>query len=167
MNTILALVVVSLLATSAAAQVGTEPTAWTPEHRALAGYLGDALLDAQIAATVVTDWRAWRTGDHVTAYRAGCSFAVALLATESLKRVILETRPDGSDRFSNPSGHSATTAALSGWNFSFGIPIAVFTGLSRANANKHHLWGPGGAKDIPIGWAIGAAAQAACHAVIH
>jgi len=157
-----ALVAVALLvASSVAAQVGTEPTAWTPAHRGLADTLGTVAVAGQAAGTTIVSVRAWRAGDHTVAYRAGCSLGVAMAITESLKRVVREWRPDGTDERSWPSGHAAAGAALSGWNFSIGIPIGAFIGLSRANANRHHL-----DKDVLAGWAFGAAAQGVCAALI-
>jgi len=150
----------------AQAQVGTEPTAWAPEHRALAGRLGDAAVVGQAAGAGWTAYQAWRAGDHKVAYRTGCSLLVALATTETTKRLTHEWRPDGSDQLSQPSGHSAALAALSGWNYSFGISIGVFGGLSRANANKHHLWNKQLLSDIPLGWGIGALSQAGCRALI-
>lgn len=160
------LLVLLLLPASAGAQVGTEPLAWQPQNRPLADGISTALVGIQAGATVVHDVKTWRDGDRKPTFRSGCSIAVALATTESLKRIFPETRPDGSDNLSGFSGHSASTAALSGWNFTFGIPISVATGFFRADANKHHMWGPGQSKDIPIGWAIGAGAQLLCSALI-
>ncbi len=163
---LLALVFLLLSCASLSAQVGTEPLAWAPEHRALADGISNALIGIQAAGTVYQDVKTWRDGDHKPTYRSGCSIGLALAITETLKRAFPEIRPDGSDEKSGFSGHSAATAALSGWRFEFGVPIASMAGLLRASANKHHLWGPGQSKDIPLGWAIGAGAQALCSAVI-
>ena len=167
MKVLIVMLALVMTASAVSAQVGTEPLAWAPEHRALADGLGAAAVAAQAAGATWYSVKAWRAGDHAPAYRNLCAALLTEASVESLKRVIHETRPDGSDNLSNPSGHSGMLAALSGWSFSVSIPITVFGALSRADANKHHLWGPRGAKDIPIGLAIGAGAQAACHAFIH
>ncbi len=151
---------------SASAQTGTEPLAWAPEHRALADGISSALVGVQAAGTVYQDVKTWREGDHKPMFRSGCSIGLALAVTQTLTRVFPEMRPDGSNTQSGFSSHSSALASLSGWRFEFGIPIAVMGGLLRDSANKHHLWGPGQAKDIPLGWAIGAASQALCSAVI-
>jgi hypothetical protein len=164
-------VVVSV--SSVAAQVGTEPTAWAPEHREFANQLGNLAVAGQAAGATWDAVKAWRAGDHRVAFRYGCSLGLAMATTETLKRLTHEMRPDGSDDLSSPSGHSAAGAALSGasgaysgWSWSFSVPIAVFAGLSRANANKHHLWNKKLASDIPFGWGVGAASQALCSALI-
>lgn len=167
----LAGVVVVLLVIGAiplTAQVGTEPLAWQPHHRALADGISSALVGVQVGATIWRDVTTWRDGDRKPTFRSGCAVAIALTLTETLKRTLPELRPDGSDTKSWPSGHAATSAALSGWSFEFGIPLSAMTGLFRDAANLHHLGVPVTRKipDIPMGWAIGAAAQAACHAVI-
>jgi hypothetical protein len=159
-STAAALILTLLLPATASAQVGTEPLAWAPEHRALADALGTIAVSGQATGAAVTSWRAWRAGDHKPAFRVGCSIGLAMLTTESLKRLVHEVRPDGTDDKSWPSGHSAAGAALSGWNFSIGFPLGAFIGLSRVNANRHHL-----VKDVLPGLAFGAASQAVCSAV--
>jgi membrane-associated phospholipid phosphatase len=156
-----AFLLVLLLPATAGAQVGTEPTAWTAAHRSLADGISSALVGVQAGATVTEDWRLWKGGEHTPTYRAGCSIALAVGVSEILKRLVHETRPDGSGDDSWPSGHSAALMALSGWNFTFGVPVAVAGGLLRSNANRHHLF-----KDVVPGFMIGAGAQAACSALI-
>lgn len=152
---------VLLCTVSASAQVGTEPLAWQTEHRDLADKLSTALLDGQEAAAAIQSIKAWRDGDRKPAFRNGCSAALALTTVGILKTVIHEDRPNGIDNKSFPSGHSAATAALTGWNFTFGVPISVATGLLRVNANWHHLY-----KDVFPGWGIGAVSQFACSKLI-
>jgi len=160
----MAVCLVVSVASSALAQVGTEPLAWEPEHRALAEGLSNALIGVQVAGSVIYDVKAWKKGDYAPAFRSGCSIVLAVGLSELLKRAVHEERPDGSDNRSWPSGHSASSMALSGWNFTFGVPVSVMTGFLRNNANKHHL--VSSKKDIPWGWALGAGAQAACSALI-
>ena len=75
------------------------------------------------------------------------SFVGMQLAVWGLKSVIPETRPDGSDKHSFPSGHTAS--AVSGAAFihrRYGIKRAIipymmagFTGFSRIEAEKHYF----------------------------
>lgn len=68
-------------------------------------------------------------------------------------------RPDGSDRRSFPSSHTATSFAAAaslqnryGWQL--GVPaqlVAAFVGLARVKADKHHWY------DVIAGAAIGEA----------
>ena len=67
------------------------------------------------------------------ALRVGLSIALA----ESLKAVITKTRPDGSDRKSFPSEHTAIAFASSGWSLTYGYAFAIGTGMERRMANKH------------------------------
>ncbi len=154
-------VLVSLSAGSVAAQVGTEPAAWAPEHRDLAGHLGDAAVIGQATATAIVDARAWHDGDHRPAYRDACAISAAMLTTTTIKHFVHEWRPDGSDEKSTPSGHATALAALTGWNYTFSVSIAVFGGLSRVNANVHHP------KDVGRGWLIGGIAQGGCAALVN
>ncbi len=81
-------------------------------------------------------------------------------ATQGLKWAIPETRPDGSDRQSFPSGHTSISFAAAaslhkryGWQA--GLPayaVAAFTGVARVEADKHY------AHDVIAGAALGTAA---------
>lgn len=69
-------------------------------------------------------------------------------------------RPDGSNHFSLPSGHTASAVATAtvlerhfGWKV--GIPayaVSAYVGASRMSANKHHL------TDVMLGAAVGLSA---------
>jgi membrane-associated phospholipid phosphatase len=79
---------------------------------------------------------------------------------QSLKFTVRRERPDGSNRLSFPSGHTAgavaTAAVLQrryGWKV--GLPAytaSAYVAASRMSANKHHL------TDVMVGAAIGLAA---------
>ncbi len=135
-----------------------EPLAWTGGHQDIADWLSTAGVVGQgVAASV----EAWHKQDRLKAFgRLGCQYGIAAGVSELLKATIRETRPDGTDRRSFPSEHTATTTAM-GWSFAFQVPIAAFVGISRAAANRHHLW-----PDVAAGWAIGAGAQALCTSLI-
>lgn len=99
-------------------------------------------------------------GDWSGAWQAGGSLAAAGGVTWALKETIPETRPDGSNDKSFPSGHTsisfASAATLQnryGWKA--GVPAqlaAAFVGLARVKADKHFV------HDVLVGAAIGEAA---------
>lgn len=165
----LAAILCALLCTTAAsAQVDTEPLAWSPQYRPLADGISTALVVIQEVEAGREAIQAWRAGDHSVAWQDACSVAITEVTVTSLKHWIPEMRPDGSNLASFPSGHSAALWSLvSPRHPTLTITFAVTGSLLRAGANKHHFWGPGKAKDIPIGMAIGALANLGCHAAIH
>lgn len=80
------------------------------------------------------------------------------LTTTVLKSIVREKRPDGSDNYSFPSGHSTAAFSFASvvamehqWFYGLGAFImATFTGLSRMNDNRHFL------HDVVAGATIGA-----------
>ena len=116
------------------------------------GIARDVLVGASLGVPLVQgDW----TGD----LQAGASLLVAGGASYGLKEIFPETRPDGSDRKSFPSGHAALSFAAAatlenryGWKA--GLPafaLATFVGVARVEARKHHWY------DSVAGAAIGTA----------
>ena len=117
----------------------------------------DKLGDVYMIASVF-----WAYGMSVSesGYEAPLQFTASLassqLIVEGLKRTMKQERPDGSDNYSFPSGHSA--AAFSGATFvhkrygwkSALIPYALagVTAWSRVDLNKHY-W-----RDVIAGAAI-------------
>lgn len=85
------------------------------------------------------------------------SYGTSVVLTMALKHIVLKPRPDGSDNYSFPSGH--TTSAFSGASFiqrrygwKYGVPsylLASFVGYSRIQAKKHDGW------DVLAGATIG------------
>lgn len=96
-------------------------------------------------------------GDGDGALQAGMSLGATFLATEGLKQSFPELRPDGSDRRSFPSGHTsisfaaaATLMERQGRDVGIAAHVAAaFVGLSRVEADKHHV------HDVLTGAAIG------------
>lgn len=139
-----------------------------------------ALMAAMPGTAHAKDEKTWKTVSDIGAYglmavaigvplakddtngalQAGGSVAAASLISEGLKEAFPELRPDGSDRKSFPSGHTARSfaAAASLYNRqgqSFGIPalaVATLVGVARVEADKHHWY------DAVAGAAIGSAA---------
>ena len=99
------------------------------------------------------------TGDGKGALQAGLSVGAAYAVSTGLKEIFPETRPDGSDTRSFPSGHTAAAfgAATSIWErrgAGEGIPavaLAAFVGVARVKADKHHWY------DVVAGAAVGTA----------
>ena len=82
---------------------------------------------------------------------------MAQVLTEAVKRSVGRTRPDGSNNYSFPSGHSSVTFATAtvlqrdlGWKV--GIPaygLATYVAASRVQTKRHFL------SDVAFGAAIG------------
>lgn len=83
------------------------------------------------------------------------------LYVQALKFTVQRERPDGSDNYSFPSGHSASAFATAsvlqrhyGWKV--GVPagvVAAYVATARVHDNRHHL------SDVIFGAAMGIAAQ--------
>ena len=119
-----------------------------------AGNVGrDALVVAALGVPAVRgDWK----GD----LQAAGSLAAAEATSLTLKELVHERRPDGSDDKSFPSGHTALSFAAAmtlekRYGARAGLPafvVATFVGVSRVEADKHY------AHDVLAGAAIGGVA---------
>jgi membrane-associated phospholipid phosphatase len=77
--------------------------------------------------------------------------------TYALKHIFPETRPDGSDNRSFPSGHTSISFAAAGYlqqryGWEWGLPAtaaAALVGVSRVESKDHHWY------DVVVGAAIG------------
>jgi len=127
------------------------PAQASPQGWAQASNIGrDVLIGAALGTPVMQ-------GDWAGTLQAGGSILLGGGAAYGLKRAFPERRPDGSDRRSFPSGHSAEAFAAAatlenryGWKA--GLPAfaaAAFVAAARVEARKHHWY------DCLAGAAIG------------
>lgn len=93
----------------------------------------------------------------------GAALGLTIGTTYGLKWMVPETRPDGSDDKSFPSGHAAIAFAgahalhkdygkLSPWISVAGYSVATFVAIDRVAKDRHHWY------DVAAGAAIGVAA---------
>lgn len=150
MRAIIACVVV-LLSVPAAAE--ENPLKWAG-HQRVADWLSTGLVGVNVAGDTIA---AWRSDDKRHAFLGlACRDAIAIGVSEVVKRLVHRTRPDGSDRMSMPSEHSALAIATGGWSVGFGYTIAIGAGELRGAANKHHV------SDIGVGFGLGLVARKVC-----
>lgn len=146
--------IVLALASPAAAQA-IPPSQWAVAPEALARYAEPTPLAAPTpAGRAIADWtstgllgvegglaiqRAWQSGSNrqTALYCLAARAVIMVGAAEGLKRLVHRTRPDGSDRFSFPSEHTAFATMLTNGGWSYLFPISV--GLGRMTAQKHYL----------------------------
>jgi len=109
--------------------------AQSPTDRPIADGVSSALVGVNLTASIA---QAWRQPDRKHAL--GCLAlrnGIEMGATETVKRLVHKTRPDGSDQKSFWSGHTASATVNAGWSLSIGIPIAVGAGAGRIVAKRH------------------------------
>jgi membrane-associated phospholipid phosphatase len=83
------------------------------------------------------------------------------LYVQALKVTVQRERPDGSDNYSFPSGHSASAFATAGvlqqhYGWKLGVPATIVAGYvatARVHDNHHYL------SDVIFGGAMGIAAE--------
>ena len=148
------LILITLLPLPAFAE---DPILAWPTHRPVADWISTGLVSAQIGADT---WHSFKAEHRGRAFlNQGCRMGVAIGTTELAKALIHRTRPDGSNRRSFWSGHTANAVAAAGWRYEVGIPIAASVGLLRGGAAKHYL------SDVGIGALDGALATWICRGV--
>jgi len=113
-----------------------------------------ALPAAALGSTLI-----WNDDNTKPTWQFVKTYCSTLILTEGLKHIVLKPRPDGSDNFSFPSGH--TSSAFSGAGFiqkrygwKYGIPayiLASYVGYTRIQAKKHDGWDVLGGACIGIG----------------
>lgn len=126
--------------------------AWT-DHRELADWLSTGAVVTSIA---IDTRESWTSPDRKKAFQCeSMRIGMATGAAIALSRLVPRERPDGSDRASFPSRHTALAAAsASGWRFGLGLTIG--TGYGRMAANKHYL------SDVLVGGLIGGLTHLVC-----
>ena len=132
------------------------------DHPHFASNMDNYLKYAPAVATVALE-AAGVKGAHTasqTAVLYGMSYTIMAISTETVKHLTHETRPDGSDQLSFPSGHTATAFASAElmrleykdthpWLSMSGYVAATATGLLRMYKQRHY------AGDVVAGAGVG------------
>ena len=115
------------------------------------------ILQMAIPAVALGSTFIWNDDTTKPTWQFVKAYGTSLVLQQALKHIVLKPRPDGSDNYSFPSGH--TTSAFSGASFiqrrygwKYGVPsylLASFVGYSRIQAKKHDGW------DVLAGATIG------------
>lgn len=125
-----------------------------PAHAAVANQVSNWLVAGQVTAATVD---AWRHEDKRAALGClGLRLGITIGAAETVKALVHRTRPDGSDRQSFYSEHTAIATVASGWRVFVGVPLAIGTGTLRISAHKHF------ATDVLVGAMAGFFTQRVC-----
>lgn len=115
------------------------------------------ILQLAIPAAALGSTFIWNDDNTKPTWQFVKAYGSSLILEQALKHIVLKPRPDGSDNFSFPSGH--TTSAFSGaafiqrrYGWKYGIPsylLASYVGYTRIQAKKHDGW------DVLAGATIG------------
>ncbi|MEC4049376.1 phosphatase PAP2 family protein [Flavobacterium sp. SUN046] len=115
------------------------------------------ILQMAIPAAALASTFIWKDDTTKPTWQFVKAYGSSLVMQQALKHIVQKPRPDGSDNFSFPSGH--TTSAFSGaafiqrrYGWKYGVPsylLASFVGYSRIQAKKHDGW------DVLAGATIG------------
>lgn len=134
-----------LVAVNASAQALPGDQWFKPLPTASGQHIADLASTVSVAGALAKD--TWDSFHAENRWRAlGCQAlkdGIVIGASEGLKRLVHQTRPDGSDNLSFPSEHTGLSAAV---NLSWGLG----TGLGRVAADKHYFF-----SDVLPGMAIG------------
>ena len=150
---ILTAVLAGLLLAAPAAAQGNGPLAWAA-HRDAADHVSTWLVAGQLGADTL---RAFRADDR--RHQVGClglRVGLTIGAAETVKRLVHRTRPDGADRQSFYSEHTALAVVSAGWRVQVSVPIAVGAGYLRIAADKHFP------SDVAVGAVAGLLARRVC-----
>lgn len=140
---------IGLVALFCASTVSAEPTPLRlPKGATIAARATDVAVFVPFALNLRDAWNAPDRRHALTC--AAVENGVAMGVTELVKRLVHRERPDGSDRLSFPSGHTAFAAVnSSGWRWAITANVAI----GRQMAGKHYLTDTLGG--FGIGWAAG------------
>jgi membrane-associated phospholipid phosphatase len=143
------LLYLALVASPAVAQEAT-PFQWT-QHQAVPARISDAAVGIALGLDV---WHSVTAADHSQRWRVACRTGLAVGVSELAKHLIHRTRPDGSDRMSFFSEHTALASSAA--STPLGFSLAVTVGWGRASAGKHYD------SDVAFGAAVGLGARWVC-----
>lgn len=134
-------------------QAEENPLLWK-SHAKLAARLSDVAVWTNIGAETIASLRSERRGRALgcQAIRTGLVIGVS----ELTKALVHRTRPDGSDRKSFYSEHTALAFTNTGWRYQISVPIALGVGYLRPSANKHYV------TDVLVGAGVGVLASRVC-----
>jgi membrane-associated phospholipid phosphatase len=134
---------------------------WQPPARKAADIISTGTVIAQIGLDTIHSFRSAHKGRAFLAQ--SCEMGIAIAVAETAKHLITRTRPDGSDRKSFFSEHTALATAAGGsswrghgWTLGATMALDVGTGYLRMAAGKHYL------SDVIVGAGTGALATWAC-----
>jgi membrane-associated phospholipid phosphatase len=115
------------------------------------------ILQTFLPAAALSSTFIWNDDNTKPTWQFLKAYGTAIVLEESLKHIVQKPRPDGSDNYSFPSGH--TTSAFTGaafiqkrYGWKYGIPsylLASYVGYTRIQAKKHDGW------DVLAGATIG------------
>lgn len=135
------------------------------DHAQAADRISTAMVAGQLTIETLL---AARTADPRRALlREGIAVGLTVGIAEITKRAVRRTRPDGSDRRSFFSEHTAlafTPVGLGdagGWAYSVQVPVAVSAGGLRMTANKH--WATDVLTGAGVGWIAGRVSRRLVH----
>lgn len=145
------LALIMLLAEPTAADEPT-PFRWTA-HEAIPSRISDVLVATNLA---LDGWHAFRAGDTRARWGFACRTGFTYLVAELLKRAIDRERPNGVDRKSTPSMHTAFAVSSAGYRPAWGAAFALTVAWGRQAGGWHY------ATDTAFGAGLGVLASWGC-----
>lgn len=150
---ILRLALLCLVIAAPAAGQEPIPYRWT-SHEEVPARISDALVTAQISASI---WEAWHADHPGRAFvHDACAAGATVLAAEVIKRVVKRDRPNHYDNKSTPSMHTGVATSLAGWRPAWGASFAIGVGWGRGASGWHYT------SDVALGALLGYTAGRVC-----
>jgi membrane-associated phospholipid phosphatase len=110
---------------------------WAPASRHAADVASTVTVSTQIGLDTLASLRA--PDRRCALLHQGLRLGLVVGLSELVKHVVHRTRPDGSDRQSFWSEHTALAAGSRGWSVGWSVPLTLGTGYLRVAANKHYI----------------------------
>lgn len=155
------LITIFVLLISANSYAEVNPLKWA-SHQKLAGVFSNVTLGSNITLDTIDSLR-HENKKHAILCQAA-RFGITAGAAELTKITVHRTRPDGSDRKSFFSGHTALSSVSDGLHDDHGkgykavtVSFSVSTAYFRGAADKHYI------SDTIVGFLVGLAAQQVCN----